>query len=89
MLSDLFSSLSFHYKCRVRFTNVTKKSYWASLGEEITSLTCVSRQLIDTCGIISQILMDFLVYELKGFPEVTHVMNNWCQTTETQIGLSF
>lgn len=66
-----FPLIPFHYKCRVCFMNVKKKSYWASLGEEITSLTCVSRQLIDTCGIISQILMDFLVYELKGFPEVT------------------
>lgn len=69
--------------------NVMKKSFWASLGEEITSLTCISKQLIDACGTISQILMDFLVYELKGFLEVIHMMNNWSQTTEAQIGLSF
>lgn len=69
--------------------NVMTKSFWASLGEKITSLTCISRQLIDACGIISQILMDFLVYDRKGFLEVIHMTNNWCQTTEAQIGLSF
>ena len=61
--------------------NVMTKSFWSSWGKVITSLTCISRQLIDTCGINSQILMDFLVYELNGFPEVTHMMNNCCQTT--------
>lgn len=52
MLSDLFSPLLFHFEYRVCFMNVMTKSFWASLVEEISSLTHISRQLIDTCGII-------------------------------------
>lgn len=44
--------------------NVRTKSFWATLGEEITSSTCISKQLIDTCGIISEILMNSLSFEL-------------------------